>query len=557
MITRSKKDKIILIGWLLPAFCLIYPLIRLFKEFLSLDIFLLFKYIFSKQILAATTNTIYVSFFGSFLALFTGLLLALIVVFLDIKNKRVFSLLFILPFLMPAQVLAIAWLEATSSSSSLLNFLRIAPEPFSTQFLYSNFGIIFLFLLHFSPISFLYLRAGLKQINPELIESARLSGGTWFFTLKKIILPLLKPQLTSSFVIIFLSCLGNFAIPALLGRGNHSIFLTTLIYQNLSSLTDKFIEISSSCVVLIFIALTCLLFTNNSQTERLYVHRSPLQLNLSFPVPKGVVYFGYVFLGIFIFLSILFPGLSLFVSSVLPDYTYAISLNTLSLKHYIYILYEYEMTRSSIINSLILASSTSILLAIMCFPTSYLAWTKLKSKSQILTGLFGVSYFLPGVILGIGIILTYSSPLPFVGISFYNTLTLIFLAYISKYLILQWYPLITHLSQLNTQWLEAADVCGAHTLLKLKKIVFPLSYPTLYNSSFLIFLVSLNEFNLSSILWSSGNETLGVSLYNLKESGEHKAAAALSSVSFLISLLALVIFTFFKTNKKGKIRVEA
>src|SRR6202007_964565 len=59
-------------------------------------------------------------------------------------------------------------------------------------------------------------RAALMQIHLELEEASSVAGGSWFTTLRRVVLPLLAPSLMASFLLLFIVGFREFTIPMIL-----------------------------------------------------------------------------------------------------------------------------------------------------------------------------------------------------------------------------------------------------------------------------------------------------------------------------------------------------
>ena len=85
----------------------------------------------------------------------------LVVALTDIRGRNAFVFCFVMPLLLAAQVVALAWLQLFGPSSPLLAMLGIAPPLGSRNPLYSAEGIILVLGVQYAPLVFLTLRAGL------------------------------------------------------------------------------------------------------------------------------------------------------------------------------------------------------------------------------------------------------------------------------------------------------------------------------------------------------------------------------------------------------------
>ena len=165
----------------------------------------------------AALNTLSTSFFGMLISLAIGGAFALSLTLCDIRGKSILSFLFMLPMMIPPQVTALSWIGMTGPSSTLLKAIGLAPPMGSPQPLYSIAGIALLLGVQHAPLVYLSLRAGLLALPQDGIEAAKLSGASPRRVLFDIILPLSTPGLIAGAAISFVSNVGNFGIPAILG----------------------------------------------------------------------------------------------------------------------------------------------------------------------------------------------------------------------------------------------------------------------------------------------------------------------------------------------------
>lgn len=80
----------------------------------------------------------------------------------------------------------------------------------------SLLGIVVAMVIKDSPLSTQFFKASLLQIGPELEESARTSGASWFATYRRVLLPLLAPTAVTVGLLSFLSAIRDISTPVLL-----------------------------------------------------------------------------------------------------------------------------------------------------------------------------------------------------------------------------------------------------------------------------------------------------------------------------------------------------
>lgn len=126
----------------------------------------------------------------AFIAVGLAVLIALIVVRRLVPFGRVLSLLAMIPFVIPGIVLAIGFYAA------------YAPPPLA---LYNTAWIMILaFTTRFLPIAYANSESAMRSLNPEMEDAVRILGGSWFVALRRVILPLLKGGLVTSWLLVFI-----------------------------------------------------------------------------------------------------------------------------------------------------------------------------------------------------------------------------------------------------------------------------------------------------------------------------------------------------------------
>ena len=96
------------------------------------------------------------------------------------------------------------------------------------------YGTIWMLLIayvsHYIPFGVRAASAGLAQISPALEESARIHGATWLATLRRIVIPLIKPALMAGWILLFVEFIRSLSLSILL-YSNDSIVMPVVIYE--------------------------------------------------------------------------------------------------------------------------------------------------------------------------------------------------------------------------------------------------------------------------------------------------------------------------------------
>ncbi|WP_316978663.1 ABC transporter permease [Shumkonia mesophila] len=503
---------------------------------------LVWRVLSSRAASAALVNTIEAGIASTLLSLVLGTLGALAVGLSDVRLKPALVFLFLMPLLVPAQIAALSWLELLGPSSPVLAPLGLAPPPGTRNPLYSREGVIFLMGLEHSALVFLSVRAGLRTVPRNLVEAARSAGAGPLRIVVDVVLPLVRPAMVGGAALAFVSSIGNFGIPALLGIPGRYTLLTTLIYQRLSGFGPRVLgEVGTLALMLAVLAGAGLVV----QTLALRHHRSPSAGTMdTVPFPLGrrrVVVEGMVW-G-FLLLTAVLPLAALAGTSLVTALGVPLSPGTATLEHYRYVLAEYPATRRAFANSTALAGLAAIAVAVVSVPLGHIIVRRPRPLIRLLDGLADAPFALPGIVLSIACIMIYLKPLPVAGVGLYGTFWIILFAYLGRFLALGLRSTIAGLRQIDVALEEAAQASGAGALRRLVTVVRPLASPAAMAGAVLVFMSAFNELTVSILLWSSGHETLGVMVFNLYDEGHTTAAAAVSVLSVLATLAMAALVT--------------
>ncbi|HEX8009537.1 MAG TPA: iron ABC transporter permease [Casimicrobiaceae bacterium] len=484
----------------------------------------------------ATAHSLLTALGGTALAVMLGAIVAVAVALTDIRARNALVFCFVVPLLLAPQVVALAWLQVFGPSSVLLKLLGIAPAVGTRNPLYSPWGIILVLGVQYAPLVFLALRAGLRALPQELIE-AGLSGGAGPLTvLRTIILPLMRPPLLAGMVLCFVSSLGNFGIPALLGIPANYVVLPTLIYQRLSGLgpgalsevTVLSILIGSIAVVGIaaqdaFLSRRDFAITAASSTARAFElrgARAPVEIALW---ALSVV-------------VLVLPLAALVLTSLVPAVGVALDFRTATLDNFRFVLFGHDAARRAFVNSFGMSITAAVAIVLLAVPLAYfLVWrsSRFLRAVNVVTEL---PYAVPGVVLAIAAILVFLKPLPVLGVSLYNTIWIILFCYLARFLVLGLRPIVAGYRQLDRTLEEASQIAGARLPRRLRTVILPLVAPAAAAGALLVFLTAFNELTVSALLWSSGSETLGVVFFSFQQGGDSTYAAALGVVTVCVSI---------------------
>lgn len=461
-----------------------------------------------------------------------GILFAWLIAYTDIRGKGIIQVFILLPFVIPSYVTSLAWVQFFGPAGLLDHLFSI------TWDLYSMSGIVFVMGISHFPLVYLFTVHVLRQIPREMEQAVRISGASRWESFRKVILPIALPGIVGGTFIAFLGSLDNFGIPAFLGTPANISVLSTYIYQQVIGFgTSSFNHAAVLSVMLGIIALTgigiqWLVLRKSKRLETEKIDYEPRYFLGKKKITVEILVWG------FFTVTSIFPLLSMIMTSFLNAYGLSFTWENLSLKNYDYILTS-SSTTEAIITSLKLAGTTALIGMVIGTLIAYLRVRKTSIWMKVVEGSITIPYALPGTVLALAMIFAWMEPIPGWNPGIYGSAVILYIAYITRFLILQVRSGITAFQQVDVQMEEASRINGTNGFGKWKKILLPLITPGVLGGSMLVFLSALTELTVSALLYSSDSETIGVSILSFQQSGYTLYATAFSSV-----IIGLIVFSY-------------
>jgi len=484
----------------------------------------------------AARRTLETTLGGTLLAAAIGCVMALLAALTDVRARPLLVFGFVLPLMIPPQVTAIAWLQVFGPASPLLKMLDLAPPLGTRNPLYTREGIILLLGVHYAPLVFLTLRAGLRRLPRDFVEAALATGASPLRVVSTVIVPIMMPSLVAGLMLTMVSCVGNFGIPALLGIPGGYTVLTTLIYQRLAGLGPRVLSDVATLSVLIGLIVLVgiwlqarLLARADYRIGGTSADPPRFELGRWRPAAEALAW------GLVLFTFVL-PMLAMVLTSLVPAYGVKLTAANATLENYRFVMFDHGPTRRAFVNSFLLSAGAALALVALSLP---LGWFMARRGGRLLGALAFASelpYALPGVVLAIACILLFLKPLPLLGFGLYNTVWIILVAYLMRFLILVLRPVVGAYQQLDRSYEEAAQMAGARFAFRQRTIALPMVAPAAAAGALIVFLTAFNELTVSALLWSSGAETLGVAVFSLEQGGDSTYAAALAGLSVVVTI---------------------
>ncbi|MBI3457439.1 MAG: iron ABC transporter permease [Candidatus Rokubacteria bacterium] len=486
-------------------------------------------------------NTLYVAAATTVLGGALGTVLALLVARTDLPGRALFQGVLILPYLVPPFIGAMAWLYVLGPTG-LVNqaWMALSGSPDPLLGIYGSGGIVLAMTLYKYPIAYLTVLAGLERVDPALEEAARSAGASPWRMARDVTLPLVAPSIAAGMTLVFLSAMAEFGTPAILGFPAKYFVLATKIYRTVLDFDRPYNLHVAAALSLLLVAVAggVLALQRWWFGERGFgVMGGPARAPVV-PLGRARRWLG-AGVTLFVLLTSALPLGAVLLTALTRAYGRPLGLDNLGLENFRLILFHLPAVWRATRNSLVLAACAATVCVILALAVAYLQQRARLRGSGVLETLVTLPFAVPGTVLALAIVLAFLRPV--FGLRLYNTLWIILIAYVARFLALALRPVGAALLQLHPALEEAARASGASLWRSLADVTVPLLRGALLAAWLLAAVPALTELTLSVILWSAGNETIGVMAFNLHEEGKVLLSAALASLIVAVSLGAHVL----------------
>jgi iron(III) transport system permease protein len=443
-------------------------------------------------------------------------------------------------FVTPPFLGAIAWEILAAPNSGLLNqfyrFVTGVPQDEYLLNIYSLPGLIFVIACYTFPYVFVLIANALDRIPGDLEDaSAILGGGTWV-TARKVTIPLALPALLAGALVAFLQAMILFGSPAILAlpAGFHT--MTTKIWSLFQYPPKQELAAAASLPLLV---LTVFLL----RAQHFILGRRGYSVVGGKTGDPRLIKLGWLtwpalaFAFAVLMLPVFLPYFALFNAAFSRIATTLLSPASFTFHNIYFTFFELSSTQLALKNTLILGSLAATLGTLLALVIAYVTARKTIPGHRALAFLATAPIAIPGIVLGVGLFLSYTRP-PFV---LYGTLWVLLIAYITIELPAAYQQLQSALRAVNPELEDASRILGATQLQALRHVTAPLLRTSVIATWCFIFVSVIRELSAAIMLFTSETKVVSVLIFDLKESGDLGAIAVLG-ISMLLITFAVVVF---------------
>ena len=470
----------------------------------------------------------------------------------NLHFKKFFRTLFVMTYMVPPYVGAMAWLRLLNPTVGTLNkfiadILHLSEMPFN---IYSVGGLIWVITTLYYPYGFITFSGAMEKMDPSLEEASKISGASPLKTVATITMPMMMPSIVAAALLVFVSAASCYGIPSIIGAPGNIDTVTTLIIDFVYLCSSEGLSDATTLAVFLMLVANIILYLSTfvvGRKQYITVSGKSTRPNIvdlgkwRIPVTILVIIFAIIVVGI--------PFATVFATS----FTTNMGKSLFSPGNFTTKYWQVVFTRRQIIhsakNSLISASVAATAgIVISCVMAYLLTRTRVKGR-HIPDFLITLGSGTPSIVIALGLIMTMSGK--FI-INIYNTLFIMIVAYMIKYLMMGMRTIVSAMTQIHESLEEAAQISGAGWIRRFKDVTIPLIAPSVVAGWFLIFMPCFYELTMSTLLYSTDTKTIGYELYQYQTYHSQQTASAMAA-----AILIFVVLVNWLLNKvtKGKFSI--
>ena len=527
---------------------LVYMVIKAFFPDSKLS-FETFKRLYTYSLnLDALRNTTIAAFSTMIVGTLLAFPLAWLVGRTNLYGRKFFRSLFVLTYMVPPYVGAMAWLRLLNPNVGTVNqwlrallHLSDAPGPLNV---YSLPGLIWVLSTFYYPYAFITISRAMEKMDPSLEEATRASGASPLKTVMTVTLPLMMPSLIAGALLVFVSAASCYGIPSIIGSPGRVHTVTTRIVEYVSLGQQGLNDATGMAVFLMVVAIIILFVSDVVLAKKQYITVSGKSVNPTivdlrkWRIPLTVL------VSLFAVVVILIPFATIFSTSFKIDVGKSmLRQDNFTLSNWKTVFGRIE-TVNCLKNSLVFAVVAATVGIVIACTMSYLLQRTTIRGRKIPDFLITLGSGTPSVVIALGLIMTMKGNF---GINIYNTAYIMIIAYLIKYLMMGMRTVVSAMSQIHVSLEECSQISGASWLKTMFRITGRLIFPSIAAGWFLIFIPSFYELSMTTLLYSSTTKTIGFQLYEYWTFTSQPMACAMA-----FGILMIVVILNFVLNRLTK-----
>ena len=454
----------------------------------------------------------------------------------DLPGRRVVRALVTASFVTPPFLGAIAWEILAAPNSGMINVLYryLAGTGTDTHLvnIYTFYGLIFAIGCYTFPYVFTLVANGLDRVPSDLEDASAILGGRTSTTLRFITIPLVMPAMLAGSLIAILQALTMFGSPAIVALPAGFHVITTKIWS-LFQFPPKPGLAAAASLPLLFITILLLQGKSWILGRKGYTVLGGKSGEPNVARLGRWKFLAVTFVVAVMLLTVILPYVALLKTALTRNVSESLTWASLTLHNFNFVFFEFSATKLAMRNTFLLGFGTATIGTGISLLTAYMVARNTVPGSRLLGFLATAPVAVPGIVLGVGLFLTYSHP----SLMLYGTLWILLIAFLTIEMPAGYQQMSSAFHGIHPELEEASRILGASRLKTLRLITAPLLRTSVIATWCFIFIGTIRELSAAILLTTSNTKLVSVIIYDLNESGD------LGAISVLGLTLLMVTFT--------------
>ena len=463
-------------------------------------------------------NTVLLSVGSCIVAILFGGVFAFLITRTNLSCRKYLSSIFIFPYIMPQWTLAVVWQNlfnsnaVTGTSNGLLTSLFNVQMPL--WWCKGLFPSLIVLGMHYAPFAYILIGGIFRNMDANLEEAATILDTPKWKTMFRITLPMVKPAILSTILLVFGSSMGSYPVPHYLG-------LATLSTKYVSMNSKYTGEASILAIIMMIFGVAIMLLNQRSlKSRKNYTTVTGKSGQISkITLGKYGKYIIAIILVIFTFFTSIFPIISFAFETFLPnpgDYSflYTGDASNLTTKWWLTsenvtengmygqkgILYNETIWRA-FKGTILVSVACALLAGTIGTMIGYAVSKNRRSRwANYVNSVAFLPYLMPSIAVGVAFLMLFSTE----KLNLFNTYTLLIIVGTVKYIPFASRSSLNSMLQLSGEIEEAAIIQDIPWIQRMTRIIIPIQKSSIISGFLLPFMTCLRELSLFMLLCVQG-----------------------------------------------------